>query len=173
MINLESGLINCVSKHSKGLKNLRIIDNNLFIGYIINMKKRFIISVIILTAVLQTGVIIAGAYLSMFQGKTEGENVVLIWKTEKEENLQSFIIERKTVNGSFAPIGSVDAKGDNSLYSYTDENVYKTNGDFYIYRLKIVERNNDRLLSYSSEIKVSPNISSVKRTWGSIKAMFR
>jgi len=41
----------------------------------------------------------------------------------------------------------------------------------FIYRLKIVDTNGQA--SYSNEVSVSHNVSGVKRTWGSIKAMFR
>lgn len=114
----------------------------------------------------------AGAYIQYFQGRSESDNIKLEWQTSDESNLQKFVIERKTPQSSFAEIANVSPKGSNSYYSFIDQNTYKTNDMVYIYRLKIVDFNNQ--VSYSAEVTVSHSVSSVaKRTWGSIKAMFR
>lgn len=113
----------------------------------------------------------AGAYIDYFQARSEGEDVRLEWKTGEEINLQNFAIERKTPQSSFTEIAIVNPKGSNSFYSYLDKNAYKSADLLFNYRLKIVDNNN--VVSYSSEVTVSHNVSGVKRTWGSIKAMFR
>jgi hypothetical protein len=66
----------------------------------------------------------------------------------------------------------VQPKGSNSLYTYVDRSAYKDTESVYVYRLKILEASSGPS-SYSNEITVSHSVSSVKRTWGSIKAMFR
>ena len=116
-------------------------------------------------------IVYAGAFLDYFQGYSEGENVRLEWKTSEEVNLQNFIIERKTPQNPYIEIATIDPQGNNSFYSYLDESAYKTEDLVFIYRLKILD--NDGTVSYSSEVTVSHNVSGVKRTWGSIKAMFR
>jgi hypothetical protein len=115
--------------------------------------------------------IYAGAYIDYFHARSEGEDVRLEWKTGEELNLNKFVIERKTPQSSFVDIATIDPKGSNSYYSYLDKNAYKSNDLLFNYRLKIVDNNN--IISYSSEVTVSHNVSGVKRTWGSIKAMFR
>ncbi|MCX6149661.1 MAG: hypothetical protein NTX22_03955 [Ignavibacteriales bacterium] len=108
-----------------------------------------------------------------FQGRSEGDNIVLEWKTATEESVQNFAIERKAINShDFTTLSYISPKGNNSLYTYTDENVYKATSDIYYYRLAIYEKNNPTP-SHSSEISVTHNPSDVRRTWGSIKAMFR
>lgn len=114
----------------------------------------------------------AGAYIEYFHARSESDNVRLEWQTSEETNLQKFVIERKTPQSSFTEIASVSPKGNNSNYVFTDQNAYKTNDMVFVYRLKIVD-NNDQV-TYSADVTVSHSISSVaKRTWGSIKAMFR
>jgi flagellar basal body L-ring protein FlgH len=114
----------------------------------------------------------AGAYIEYFHARSESDNVRLEWQTSEETNLQKFVIERKTPQSSFTEIASVSPKGSNSNYVFTDQNAYKTNDMVFVYRLKIVD-NNDQV-TYSADVTVSHSISSVaKRTWGSIKAMFR
>ena len=130
----------------------------------ITIKNFLIVLFVIATA-------FGGAYLDYFHGESSGDNVRLEWKTGDENNLDYFAVERKTLQTSFTEIASVEPKGSNSIYTYVDQSVYKPTDTIFIYRLKIVD--NDNQVSYSSEITVSHSISGVKHTWGSIKAMFR
>jgi hypothetical protein len=132
------------------------------------MKIRF--SQILITLLAATA-IFAGTFLEYFHGRSEGEDIRLEWKTKEEANLQHFKIERKTPQSSFVEIATVEPKGSNSYYSYVDQSVYKGNNMIFIYRLKIVDTNGQ--YAYSNEVSVSHSVSGVKRTWGSIKAMFR
>lgn len=113
----------------------------------------------------------AGATLEFFRGKSENEKVILEWKSRDEINLKEYIIERKALNSDFIAIGSVTPKGNNTYYTFIDETAFKITSSIYTYRLKIVDYNNR--VSYSNEISIYHSVSSVKRTWGSIKAMFR
>lgn len=72
--------------------------------------------------------------------------------------------------GEYMALGFVQPKGPNSSYQFVDKSAYKTSDAFYRYRVAIVD--NSGYTSYSQEIAVS-SLSGVKRTWGSIKAMFR
>jgi hypothetical protein len=117
------------------------------------------------------GTVFGGAFLDFFQGRSDGDNIVLEWRSRTESNITSYEVQRKAgYNSAFIPVATVDPRGANSLYSWTDRSAYKTSNNLYIYRLKIVE---GASASYSNEITVSHSVSSVKRTWGSIKAMFR
>lgn len=137
-------------------------------GYIKNMKKG---SLKLFSILCVAGALQAGAFLDYFHVRSDGEDVRLEWKTSEEVNLQNFIIQRKNINSPYAEITTIVPKGDNSIYTYLDESAYKSNDLIFIYRLKIIETNGTE--SYSSEVPVSHNVSGVKRTWGSIKAMFR
>jgi hypothetical protein len=137
-------------------------------GYIFAMQKGIIR---LFSILLLAGAVYAGAFLDYFHGKSDGENVRLEWKTSEEVDLQKFIIERKSHNSSYTELASLDPKGSNSIYTYLDESAYKSNDMIFIYRLKILDI--DGTASYSSEVTVSHSVSGVKRTWGSIKAMFR
>ena len=126
----------------------------------------------IIVSFLIIATVYAGAYIEYFHARSESDNVRLEWQTSEETNLQKFVIERKTPQSSFTEIASVAPKGNNSNYIFTDQNAYKTNDMVFVYRLKIVD-NNDQV-TYSADVTVTHSISSVaKRTWGSIKAMFR
>lgn len=134
--------------------------------------KRFskILTAFIVIAFAST--LIAGAYFQEWQARSDGSTITLEWKTAKEDNVINYVVERKTVNSpSFTEIAYVAPKGDNSYYSYIDENIFKSNGEIYVYHIKIIDNSKT---TYSQDISVSHNPSSVvKRTWGMIKAMFR
>lgn len=132
------------------------------------MKFRYYLYIIIFLAI---ATVYAGTFLEYFHGRSEGDDVRLEWKTREEVNLQHFRIERKTPQNSFVEISTVQPKGNNSYYTYLDQSAYKTTDMIFIYRLKIIDTNGQT--SYSNEVTVSHNVSGVKRTWGSIKAMFR
>lgn len=125
----------------------------------------------ILIILLLTTAVFAGTFLEYFHGRSEGDDIRLEWKTREEVNLQNFKIERKTPQSAFAEIATVQPKGSDSYYSYLDQTTYKITDMIFIYRLKIVDTNGQA--SYSNEVTVSHSVSGVKRTWGSIKAMFR
>jgi len=125
----------------------------------------------ILIISLITTAVLAGTFLEYFQGRSEGEDIRLEWKTREEVNLQHFKVERKTPQSSFVDITTIAPKGNNSYYTYLDQSAYKTDNMLFVYRLKIIDTNGQA--SYSNEVSVSHSVSGVKRTWGSIKAMFR
>jgi len=83
-----------------------------------------------------------------------------------------FVVERKSVNGNFAAVSQpIAAKGNNSSYEFIDENAFKSTDFLFVYQLKIVDKDNK--ISHSGTVSVSHSVSSVRRTWGSIKALFR
>lgn len=117
-------------------------------------------------------VLFAKTTFEYFEGKSENEKVVLKWKTLEEESLKEFAIERKSAVGDYLTIGTVLPKGSNSFYTFTDETVFKSTSSVYKYKIKIIDTNGS--YEYSNELTIiHGGLSSVKRTWGSIKAMFR
>ncbi len=129
------------------------------------------VKVVFLTLLIAAGSLIAGAFLDFFQAKSEDGKVKVEWKTTSENNLREFVIERRTHNTSFTEVSRITPKGNNSYYVFYDEGAYKTTDVIYIYRLRINDRDNSS--SYSREVSVSHSVSGFKKTWGSIKAMFR
>ena len=133
-----------------------------------NMKTRILIAFLIFTA----GLIFAGANIP--QGlniRSDGNNIIIAWQAISETNLKQYIIQRKSGNGDYIDVVWINPRADMN-YKFTDSEVFKTTGSWYKYRLKIVD--NDGSATYLEQLgMISPNISSVKRTWGSIKALFR
>jgi hypothetical protein len=133
------------------------------------MKTRLFISIIIVSATI----LFAGANLLKVTGHSQNGTVVIEWQTLSETNLDHFVVEKKAYNnGSYMELGTVSPNASRN-YQYVDQSVFKTSDQLYIYRIKIVD--NDGSVTYSGEIAVPhSNVSGVvKRTWGSIKALFR
>lgn len=145
------------------------LDFKLDAKYILAMKKKLFQILFILSII---GTAFAGAFMEYFHARTEGENIKLEWKTSEEINLNKFVLERRTQQSSYVDLTTIAPKGSNSFYTYVDESIYKTSDYVFTYRLRIVD--NDQNVSYSAEISIAPNLSDIsKRTWGSIKALFR
>ncbi len=104
------------------------------------------------------------------QATSDGDNITIQWQSADESSVTSYDIERRNgISGDFIPIATLSKKGsDYSFYQYVDKTAFKTTGSIYQYRIKINPSG-----EYSSVITVSHNVSGVKRTWGSLKAMFR
>jgi hypothetical protein len=126
----------------------------------------------VFTAILLvSGVLYAVTEIQFFTARNEQESIVLEWKTGIEDNLNHFEIERSASNpNNFVTIGSLNAIGNNSYYTYRDE-LAMNPSPIYYYRLKLVDNNSN--FTYSQTISVTHIISGVRSTWGSIKAIFR
>lgn len=134
-----------------------------------NMEKKiFIKSFFILFLFLSF--LFADAIITEFSADPDGERIVLQWKTSQEDNVQKFVVERSNDKEHFYPIGSLEARGPGYQYRFVDDRLGKINGWFY-YRLQIVNKNGNS--TYNEPIQANLNISSISRTWGSIKALFR
>lgn len=132
------------------------------------------------TVILQLALICFFASLALaeiiksgsFQAYSDGINVTLHWVTEDESNVIRLEIERSSGNeGSFVTIGTLDPKGA-SLYEYIDNSAFRRITSLYQYRIKIVFSNGTNPF-YTAPLTVSHTVSGVRRTWGSIKSMFR
>jgi hypothetical protein len=140
------------------------------------MKKTIFKFATIIIALTLVSEIFAGAFIPQngLTAKSENGSVVIEWKTLTEDNLDYFAVERKTANMTdFQRIAGVQIwPNSNHYYRYEDKSAYKTTDNAYTYRIAIVDK--DGSVSHSSEIFViHNNVSGVKRTWGSIKALFR
>jgi len=129
---------------------------------------RTLISFLLLISLV--GLLLANAVIVEFSAEPSIDKTILYWKTGEEKDVEIFLVERSLDNQSYMKIGEVEPKGNNSEYQFIDENLSETQNIFY-YRLKI--KNTDGSSQITEPVTVIPNISSIKRTWGSIKALFR
>ena len=72
---------------------------------------------------------------------------------------------------SFVQVHQVDAHGPNRGYGFRDTQVYKTGSDKLDYQLEAVYMNGVREVVRSESMNYTST--AVRRTWGSLKAMFQ
>jgi hypothetical protein len=104
---------------------------------------------------------------------SSGGDIVVRWTTVDETGVTQFdVLRRAGTSGDFTVIGTVNQlKGNNSTYEYVDRSVFKISSGIYQYKIRIINGQNPS--PETDVVTVSHVSSTVKRTWGSIKAMFR
>src|SRR5437870_5274031 len=123
---------------------------------------------LLMTAAALADVIKSGS----LQASSDGVNVTLHWITEDETGVLHYEIERRSGSDvTFTEVGSLDSKGA-SLYEFVDNSVFHKSATVYQYRVKVVFANGSAP-AYSGVVSVNHTVSGIRRTWGSIKAMFR
>jgi|WetSurMetagenome_2_1015567.scaffolds.fasta_scaffold182323_2 hypothetical protein len=108
-----------------------------------------------------------------FSARSDGNYITLQWVSQDEAGVLRYELERKAgANGQYVSIAQIDPRGNNNGYTYVDESAFmRTTESVYYYRINVVYANGSSV--YYGPITVSHSVSSVRRTWGSIKAMFR
>jgi hypothetical protein len=128
-------------------------------------------SSLIFLLVFMVGTALANVVFSRFDARTEENDIVISWEASVEANVREYVLERRTpFDPQFIEMARVTAHGPNSLYSYRDERVFKVQAEQISYRLRIIDTNNSFVVSDPITVDYTPT--AVRRTWGSIKAMF-
>ncbi|MCB0706203.1 MAG: T9SS type A sorting domain-containing protein [Saprospiraceae bacterium] len=74
--------------------------------------------------------------LVTFEATKSGKDALLQWKSEREENLLKYVIERAQSDGSFLPIGTQISLGTGSEYQFRDPDLGLGT---WLYRLKMID----------------------------------
>jgi hypothetical protein len=126
--------------------------------------------------------LIAGVGLILFSGyrvgsgpqaHSDGNAIVVSWSMADESDVQYYEVMRKAgQDGDFSVISpQIRKKGNNSTYEFRDLSVFKTEDGLYYYKIRSVT---GQYPVPETAVASAPFVSSTaKRTWGSIKAMFR
>lgn len=133
------------------------------------MKKLFIILLLSLTFFVATLSQVANDNI---KASSDGSVIKVTWKVATEINVEKYAIERRAgISGAFIRIGTKFPEG-RTEYTFEDQTAFKTSANIYEYQVRIIFNNGNAELILGP-ISVSHSVNSVKRTWGSIKAMFR
>ncbi len=142
---------------------------------ILRLSMKSIMRYFLLSAAV--AVVFATAYAVVIKDKpvaySNGSDIVVRWSTIDESGVLRFdVIRRAGTTGDFAVIASIDQlKGSNSTYEYVDKSVFKVTSGIYQYKIRIINGQNP---PPETDLATVSHVSSTyKRTWGSIKAMFR
>ena len=112
--------------------------------------------------------------LKYFNVVEDGNSFVLSWESAEEDAVLSFELERKTTfsNNEFLLLKAVPARGADYQYQHRDAQVFKAGGggDVVDYRLMAIYSSGAREILVTKSVNYTPT--ALRRTWGSIKAMF-
>jgi len=137
--------------------------------------KFFIITFVIFSLIT---ISFGGSVIKEFRIDPGFNKVHLVWKVSVESNIKGYKIQRGFSQTQLSDLDFLNAKpgdispGTTKDYEYTDKSIFKNENRTFYYRIVVLD--NQQKPVTSSEVKqVSPQISAVRHTWGSIKAMFR
>lgn len=137
------------------------------------MKRVIVLSAIGLTLSLGSLLAVSNVFVSI-KAESRGEEIILEWGTGTENGFHTFEIERKSNEvPTYRRIGQIVARGNNGAYRFVDNGAFfKASADKeFTYRVRAVGSNFEQ---YSEPVTVSHKVvSSVKRSWGMIKELFR
>jgi hypothetical protein len=120
-----------------------------------------------------SGIAAAGVIKGQPSARSDGSSVTLHWDSDDETGIVGYEIAREAGYGSqYAVLLPLfKAKGSNQPYDFVDETAFRTTGTFYKYRITGIYASGARSDPY--EVGVNHTVNTVRKTWGSIKAMFR
>ena len=121
--------------------------------------------------VFLVGTALANVVFSRFDARTVGNDIIVSWESSVESDVKEYVLERKTLfDAQFVEMARFNAHGTNSLYTYRDQRVFKVQSEEVSYRLRVISSDNGFVVTDAITINYTPT--AVRRTWGSIKAMF-
>jgi hypothetical protein len=107
--------------------------------------------------------------MNFFNLSSDGADVLLEWEMQTEEGVSEFRLFRKyNDEATFTHVATLPVSGLRK-YSYLDDNIFKAEHRVLQYELQVVMGGQ----VYSFGRTLTHNPTSIQRTWGSIKAMFR
>lgn len=111
--------------------------------------------------------------LSRFEARIVNNEMNVFWQANDEQQVRDFIIERKAqYDVAFKEVKRQTADGRNRLYQFIDLDLYKTTASEQVqYRIRIQLKDGSVVTSNVLNAMYTPT--AVRRTWGSIKAMFQ
>lgn len=132
------------------------------------MRTSLTLAMVALVALVAVAAVIKDRPTAM----SNGSDIVVRWNSDSEAGVHQFVVIRRAgTEGEFIPVATVAPKGDRSSYEYVDRSVFKATASVFQYRIRVV---NGLTPAPETEIVTVSHVSSTaRRTWGSIKAMFR
>ena len=125
---------------------------------------------VLFISVLVTGAYAGGIKDGTLSAYSNGSSIVVRWISDDEREVRGYIVERRAgADGPFIQLTDppIASRGNGASYEFLDNAVFRVNDNLYNYRVTCVGN------SEAYYVTVIHTVNSVRRTWGSIKAMFR
>ena len=133
--------------------------------------RRILPIIVCILAIAATG-FVNDALLDYFRVEESNSDFVITWETVREDGVKLFELHRKTPhsNDEFVLITEATPLGPARQYLFRDTQVFKNGSELIDYRLQVVLEDGSRQILASKTVNYTPT--AIRRTWGSIKAMF-
>lgn len=100
---------------------------------------------------------------------SDGADILVEWEVENEKDISRFDLFRRFADeNTFTSVISIEPNG-NLKYEFLDDDIFKSSSRTVVYELHVVTES--KTIKFTKELLHSPT--SIQRTWGSIKSMFR
>lgn len=135
---------------------------------------RRLASLALLVCVAAPGAAQDGVRLASFRARPETNGVRLEWTMEAEPGVVAFDLRRRTPtsNGAYVTVATVRPHGASRLYEFVDGTLYKDTGAALAeYQLEATFAGGVRIELRTAQVNYTTT--GIRRTWGSIKAMFQ
>ncbi len=111
--------------------------------------------------------------MSFFKISEENGDLLISWQTDEERDVREYELQRMTrfTNGQFVKVDALTPHGPGKAYLFRDEQVFKSSSEQVDYRLEVVY--SDGVREQLATEQVNYTSTAIRRTWGSIKAMFQ
>jgi hypothetical protein len=122
-------------------------------------------------------VVTTSAFAGVFTGAqaiSRPDGIYVQWWADDESGVVGYKVQRKAGTATqYDPVMTnlIPVRSDRS-YEYIDLTAFKTTDNFYQYRVIAVDSRGGEV-GHADVSIIHSSVSSVRRTWGSIKAMFR
>lgn len=136
------------------------------------MKRRAVLLTLGLVAIAATA-LASQTIFSYLRAVPQNDDIVVQWRSMNENGVQHFDLERSSDEiPEFRRLERIAAKGGGTTYSYTDNGAFykPSSGKRFSYRVRAIGYGADQ---YSPTTTIVHEVSSVKRSWGMIKELFR
>lgn len=136
--------------------------------------RRYLTSLALLIVVSAASPLSSGkVQLTFFRVSEDPGGMVVSWQTDAEEEVREYELQRMTrfTNDRFIKVESFQPHGVDKAYTFKDTQIFKTSTEQVDYQLEVVYSNGLRELLAREQVNYTST--AIRRTWGSIKAMFQ
>ncbi len=111
--------------------------------------------------------------MAFFRVSEEAAGMMITWQVELEDGVRTYELMRRTrfTNGRFVSVASLQPHGAGRSYTFRDDQIFKASAEQVDYLLEVVYT--DGLREQLAQEQVNYTSTAIRRTWGSIKAMFQ
>lgn len=136
--------------------------------------RRYLTSLALLIVVSAASPWSAGkVQLTFFRVSEDPVGMIVTWQVDEEEEVREYELQRMTrfTNNRFVKVESFLPHGIDKSYTFKDTQIFKASTEQVDYQLEVVYTNGLRELLAREQVNYTST--AIRRTWGSIKAMFQ